>query len=90
MKPRFANFCSLIFRTIRNGLIMVLPILFIGSFSVLLVYFPIPAYQNFISTFLGGTIQHLLFMVLISAWTIRAYSTFSTISLIWSSWTEIL
>lgn len=42
---------------------MVLPILFIGSFSVLLVYFPIPAYQKFISTFLGGAIQYLLFLI---------------------------
>ena len=42
---------------------MVLPVLVVGSFSVLIVYFPIPPYQRFISTFLGGAIQYLLFMI---------------------------
>lgn len=63
MKTRFANFWSLVFATIRNGLVMVLPVLFVGSFSVLLVYFPIPAYQKFISSFFGGAIQNLLFLI---------------------------
>ncbi|MCR4954673.1 MAG: EAL domain-containing protein [Treponema sp.] len=63
MKTRTSNFLSLIFRTIRNGLVMVFPIIFIGSFSVLAVYFPIPAYQKFIQSFLGGTIQNLLFLI---------------------------
>ena len=63
MKARAANFWSLISKTVRNGLIMVLPVLFIGSFSVLLVYFPIPAYQKFISGFLGGAIQYILFLI---------------------------
>ena len=66
MKTRFAYFWSLVFRTIRNGLIMVLPVLLIGSFSVLLVNFPIPAYQKFISTFLGGAIQYLIYLIQLS------------------------
>lgn len=63
MKSRTANFWALIFRTIRSGMIMVLPVLFIGSISVLGVYFPIPAYQHFISTFCCGFIQNLLLIV---------------------------
>ena len=45
---------------------MVLPVLFIGSFAVLLVYFPLASYQKFISSFAGGAIQHLLFMIHLS------------------------
>ena len=63
MTKRFIYFWSLVFKTIRNALVMVLPVLFIGSFSVLLVYFPIQAYQRFLSAFLGGALQHFLFMI---------------------------
>lgn len=45
---------------------MVLPVILIGSFSVLLCYFPIPAYQRFLSAFAGGAVQNLLFMVQLS------------------------
>ncbi len=45
---------------------MVLPVILIGSFSVLLCYFPIPAYQNFLSTFAGGAVQNLLFIIQLS------------------------
>ena len=63
MKTHMAVFWTLIFKTIRSGMIMVMPLLFIGSISVLAVYFPIPAWQHFISTFGGGCIQYLLFIV---------------------------
>ena len=45
---------------------MVLPVILIGSFSVMAVYFPIPAYQHFLSTFAGGSVRYLLFLVQLS------------------------
>ena len=45
MKLRASNFWSLIFKTIINGMVMVLPVILIGSLSVLIVNFPIPAYS---------------------------------------------
>ncbi|WP_296332300.1 EAL domain-containing protein [uncultured Treponema sp.] len=63
MKSRFSYFWPSVFQTIRSGLVMVLPVILTGSFSVLLCYFPLSAYQNFISTFAGGAIQNLLFMI---------------------------
>ncbi len=65
--------------TIRNGMIMVLPVLFIGSIVVMLVYLPIPAYQNFISTFAGGAIQSLLFLIQLS--TLGLLPVYMTISI---------
>ena len=66
MKLRASNFWSLIFKTIINGMVMVLPVILIGSLSVLIVNFPIPAYQKFISTFAGGGIQSLLYLIQLS------------------------
>ena len=63
MKLHLSNFLSLIFKTIRNGLVMLLPVIFIGSFAVLLLFFPIAAYQNFIYTFLDGFIGKFLLTV---------------------------
>ncbi|HBB43163.1 MAG TPA: hypothetical protein DCZ74_06570 [Treponema sp.] len=88
MKTRFAYFWTLVFRTIRNGLVMVLPVLLIGSFSVLLVYFPIPAYQKFISTFLGGAIQNLLFMVQLSTLGLLPVYMTASINLSFTALTE--
>ena len=79
MKSRAAFFWSLIFKTIRNGMIMVLPVLFIGSISVLVVNFPIPAYQHFISTFGGGVIQNLLFLIQLT--TLGVLPVYMTISI---------
>ena len=45
---------------------MVLPVILIGSFSVLLCYFPISVYQRFLSAFAGGAVQNLLFMIQLS------------------------
>lgn len=45
---------SSILRCIRNSLVMLIPILLIGSFATVLQYLPIPAYQTFITTFAGG------------------------------------
>ncbi|WP_296323194.1 EAL domain-containing protein [uncultured Treponema sp.] len=88
MKTRFAYFWTLVSRTIRNGLVMVLPVLLIGSFSVLLVYFPIPAYQKFISTFWGGAIQNLLFMVQLSTLGLLPVYMTASINLSFTALTE--
>ena len=79
MKLRTSNFWSLIFKTIINGMIMVLPVIFVGSFAVLVVNFPIPAYQTFISTFAGGGIQSLLYLIQLS--TLGLLPVYMTISI---------
>ena len=88
MKQQFINFWSLIFKTIRNSLVMVLPILFIGSFSVLLVYFPIDAYQHFISSFAGGTIQYFLFMIQLSTLGLLPVYMTASINVTYSNMTQ--
>ena len=60
-------------------MVMVLPVIFVGSFAVLVVNFPIPAYQTFISTFAGGAIQSLLYLVQLS--TLGLLPVYMTISI---------
>ncbi|MCR5234206.1 MAG: EAL domain-containing protein [Lachnospiraceae bacterium] len=48
---------------IKTGLEMVVPILFIGSISVLLSEFPVRVYQNFLITFLGGSLRRILSII---------------------------
>ena len=79
MKQRVSNFWAFIFKTIMDGMVMVLPVIFIGSFAVLVVNFPIPAYQKFISTFAGGAIQSLLFLIQLS--TLGLLPVYITISI---------
>lgn len=45
---------------IRRGLIMILPVLMLGSFSLLLKSFPLNAYQKFISNAFSGAFLHML------------------------------
>lgn len=42
---------------------MVIPILFIGSITVLLNSFPIQVYQDFLDSFLGGAVRNILLIV---------------------------
>lgn len=51
---------SFIARTIKASLAMVIPILFIGSFAVMLNGFPVQAYQDFLDSFLGGALRAVL------------------------------
>ena len=51
---------SFIGNTIKIGLAMVLPVLFIGSMTVLLNGLPIPGYQDFLDSFLGGALRSIL------------------------------
>lgn len=48
------------FQAIKNGFIMVIPIIITGAFALILINFPIPEYQNFISSIFGGTVKELL------------------------------
>lgn len=47
-------------RALRTALVMSIPILMIGSFSLILKSLPIPAYQRFLEIFLGGALRDIL------------------------------
>lgn len=49
--------------TIKAGLAMVIPILFIGSFTVLLNGFPIQAYQDFMDSYMGGALRSIIISI---------------------------
>ena len=63
MKAKIKKTTSLITRTIKSGLAMVLPILFIGSMTVMLNGFPLRGYQDFLDTFLGGALRNIILTV---------------------------
>ena len=69
---------SNIIRSIRNGLVNMIPILIIGAFSLVLMYFPITAYQNFIKSFANGFIYTLFdFIYSATFGVLSVYMTFS-------------
>ena len=70
---------SFIGRTVKIGLSMVIPILFIGSFTVLLNSFPVQSYQVFLDTFMGGILRSLLLIVQVT--TVGVLAIYMTISL---------
>ncbi len=43
---------------IKVSLAMVMPVLFIGSITVLLNSFPIQVYQDFMDSFMGGALRN--------------------------------
>lgn len=45
---------------IKHGLMLAIPFLILGSFALLLNSFPIPAYQEFITTIFNGSISDIL------------------------------
>jgi lactose/cellobiose-specific phosphotransferase system IIC component len=49
-----------VFQAIKNGFIMVIPIIITGAFALILINFPIPEYQNFISSIFGGIVKETL------------------------------
>ena len=59
MKGKIFNGLSYIARTFKVGLAMVLPVLFTGSITVLINGFPVRAYQDFMSSFLGGALRQV-------------------------------
>ena len=50
---------STIVRSIRSGLVNMIPVLIIGAFALVINQFPIEAYQTFINAFLNGFIAKL-------------------------------
>ena len=54
---------SVIARTIKTSLAMLIPILFIGSISVMLNSLPIQAYQDFLDSFFGGVVRNLISII---------------------------
>lgn len=51
---------SVMIKSISGGLVMLIPVVMIGSFSLLLRTLPIPAYQQFITWIFGGALVDLL------------------------------
>ncbi|MBR4237460.1 PTS sugar transporter subunit IIC [bacterium] len=47
-------------RSIRDGLVNMIPVLIIGAFALIFKSFPVPAYQTFITTFGNGFLLELL------------------------------
>lgn len=47
-------------RAVRNGLIMILPVMLVGSFVTLFRSLPIPAYREFLQSFGGGILSTLM------------------------------
>lgn len=60
MKIKIPRQFHIIAQTIRTGLAMLIPVLFIGSMTVLLNGFPSLAYQDFLDSFLGGSLRTLI------------------------------
>jgi len=60
MKTVFVKKATSIAYTIKASLAMMLPILFIGSMTVLLNGFPLPFYQEFLDSFMGGALRSII------------------------------
>nr|MCR5053869.1 hypothetical protein [Lachnospiraceae bacterium] len=54
---------SAIGRIIKLGLSMMIPILFIGSMTVLINGIPLQAYQDFLDTFMGGALRSIILLI---------------------------
>ncbi len=63
MKTKIFKKAAFIAHTIKVSLAMVIPILFIGSLTVLLYGFPIQGYQTFLDTFLGGALRGIITII---------------------------
>ena len=50
-------------QTIRDGMVMVFPVLLLGSFVLLLLHLPINGYQDFLKTFANGFLFDFLTFV---------------------------
>ena len=79
MKTRFQNKLSDVGRTIKTGLAMVIPVLFIGSITVLLNGFPLQGYQDLLDSFLGGAIRKIIQIVQYS--TVGTLAVYLTVTL---------
>ena len=59
-------------RAIKTGLVMMLPIVLLGSFSLMLRSLPLPVWQHFLEAFAGGLLPRLLLAL--------QYATFGLLS----------
>lgn len=66
-------------KTIKNSLAMMIPILFIGSITVMLNGLPIVVWQEFIDSFLGGFLRSIILTV--QSATVGALAVYLTIAI---------
>ncbi len=79
MKASISKRTAIVARAIKTGLAMVIPVLFIGSMTVMLNGFPNQAYQDFLDSFLGGILRTTIFSI--QATTVGILAVYMTISL---------
>ena len=70
---------SAVVRAVREGLINIIPVLIIGAFALILMYFPVKGYKEFIGTFGGGFLLKL-FEIINSA-TFGPLAVYMTVSI---------
>ena len=66
-------------RAVRDGLINIIPVLIIGAFALVIMFFPIEGYKSFIKTFGGGVI--FKFFEIINSATFGLLSVYMTVSI---------
>ncbi len=74
-----------IFFAIRKSLVMMIPIILIGSFGTLLQSLPIEAYQSFIKGFSDGIIYDIIYMIRACCWDYFSLLLIISISMCYSS-----
>lgn len=74
---KIENFAAV--RAVRDGLVGIIPVLIIGAFALILMYFPINGYKEFISTFAGGFL--LKFFEIINSATFGPLAVYMTVSI---------
>lgn len=69
---------STVVRTVRSGLVNMIPVLIIGAFVLIIKTFPIDGYQKFITTFGDGVIYSLFDLIYAATFgVLSVYMTFS-------------
>ena len=63
MKTAVKKQAAVAAHTIKAGLAMIIPVLFIGSIAVLLNGFPLQSYQDFLDSFLGGAPRSIIITI---------------------------
>lgn len=69
---------STVVRSVRSGLVNMIPVLIIGAFALLIKTFPVDGYQHFITTFADGFIYSLFDLIYAATFgVLSVYMTFS-------------
>ena len=71
-------------QTIRDGMVMVFPVLLLGSFVLLLLHLPINGYQDFLKTFANGFLFDFLTFVYSGTFGCLSCFVVSTLSMAYS------